>query len=63
MYVFVSVYVHEIISKKSKTQNYARISQFVYVHELLKKKNIKFFYPLLTYDINSHEQKYKRHNF
>lgn len=59
MYVFVSVYVHEIISK---TQNYAQISQFVYVHEILKNKNIKFFYPLLTYDINSHEQKYKRHN-
>ena len=38
MYVFVSVYVHEIISKKSKTQNYARISQFVYVHEILKNK-------------------------
>lgn len=34
MYVFVPVYVHEIISKKSKTQNYARISQFVYVHEI-----------------------------
>lgn len=39
MYVFVSVYVHEIISKKSKTQNYARISQFVYVHELKNKKH------------------------
>ena len=50
MYVFVSVYVHEIISKKSKTQNYAQISQFVYmltslllglivyVHEILKNK-------------------------
>ena len=38
MYVFGSVYVHEIISKKSKTQNCARISQFVYVHEILKNK-------------------------
>ncbi len=38
MYVFVSVYVHEIISKKSKTQNYTQISQFVYVHEILKNK-------------------------
>ena len=38
MYVFVSVYVHEIISKKSKTQNYARFCLFVYVDELLKNK-------------------------
>lgn len=57
------MYVHEIISKKSKTQNYAQISQFVYVHEISKnKKSIKFFYPLFTYSINSYEQKYKRHN-
>ena len=38
MYVFVSVYVHEIISKKSKTQNYTQFSQFVYVYEILKNK-------------------------
>ena len=38
MYFFVSVYVHEIINKKSKAQNYARISQFVYVHEISKNK-------------------------